>query len=148
VVELEPGYDADVDDALESFWREAVFRARLNHMPSYFGPTPLEVIRPPAWAFGATAAEADAFVRDVESGRTSALAGPLREYAADGEPLPEAGELGIVVDGSGRPRLLLAVTEVVTLPYAAVGVGAVVEGSGHAADTEMLVQQLRVLHSR
>lgn len=139
---------AEVDDSLESFWREAVFRARLNNVPSYFGVTPLEVIRPPAWAFGTTAAEADAFVRDAAAGEVTALAGSLREYAADGEPLPESGELGIVVDGSGRPRLLVAVTEVLRLPFADVEPDAVVEGSGFATDTEMLVQRLRVLYSR
>lgn len=144
----EPGYDADVDETLESFWREAVFRARLIHVPSYFGPTPLEVVRPPAWAFGTTAAEADAFVRDAASGKTSALAGSQRDYAADPEPLPEAGELGIVVDGADRPRLLVTVTEVLTLPYAALGPDTVVEPSGLAPDTEMLVQRFKVLYSR
>ncbi len=143
-----PDDEVELDDVLETFWREAVFRARLNHVPSYFGPTPLEVVRPPAWAFGTTAAEADRFVRDAAAGTTTALAGARREYAAGGEPLPEEGELGIVVDGSDRPRLLVAVTEVVSEPYAALGTGTVVEGSGFAPDTEMLVQRLRVLYSR
>lgn len=147
-MELEPGVDVDVDDTLEAFWREAVFRARLNHMPSYFGPTPLEVVRPPAWSWGTTPEEADDFVRRVVSGSVSSLAGSLREYAADGEPLPEPGELGIVMDGAGRPRLLVVVSEVHTGPHDSLGDDVVVEGEGFVADTEMLVQRLRLLHSR
>ena len=93
----------DIDEALEGFWRRAVFRAKLNHVPSYFGPTPLEVVRPPAWAFGTTADEADGFLRDVLSGRTTAIAGSLRDYRADDGVVPEIGELGIVVDGRRHP---------------------------------------------
>lgn len=140
-------YSEEIDDALESFWRQAVFRARLNHIPSYFGPTALEVVRPPAWSFGTTSAEADRFLREAVSGTTTAIAGSLREYAAGGEPLPEEGEMGIVVDGAGRPRALILTTEIRSLPYAAVGTDTVVEGSGFSPDTEMLVQRFQVLYS-
>ncbi|WP_432478488.1 ASCH domain-containing protein [Nocardioides sp. GXQ0305] len=138
----------DVDEALETFWRRAVFRAKLNHVPSYFGPTPLEVVRPPAWSFGTTDEEAARFVRDLLAGRTTAIAGSERDYLADGGTLPETGELGIVVDGAGTPAALVVVTEVLTVPYAEVDAATtVVEGSGFATDTAMVVQRLDVLYS-
>jgi uncharacterized protein YhfF len=138
----------DIDEALESFWRRAVFRAKINHVPSYFGPTPLEVIRPPAWAFGTTAAESDDFLRNLVDGRTTAIAGSLRDYQSEGGQLPEVGELGIVVDGHDQPAALVVISEVLTVPYAEVdSATTVVEGSGFASDTAMLVQRLSVLHS-
>ena len=138
----------DVDEAIETFWRRAVFRAGLNHVPSYFGPTPLEVVRPPAWSFGTTPDEADGFVRDLLAGRTTAIAGSVRDYSADGGTLPETGELGIVVDGHGTPLALVVVTDVLTVPHAEVDAGStVVEGTGFADDTAMVVQRLRVLYA-
>lgn len=138
----------DIDEALEGFWRRAVFRAKINHVPSYFGPTPLEVVRPPAWAFGTTAEESDIFLRDLLQGRTTAIAGSLRDYRSEGDQLPEVGELGIVVDGRDQPAALVMVSEVLTVPYAEVdSASTVVEGSGFAPDTAMLVQRLSVLHS-
>ena len=138
----------DVDEAIETFWRRAVFRARLNHVPSYFGPTPLEVVRPPAWAFGTTEEEAAGFVRDLLGGRTTAIAGSLRDYRADGAEVPQRGELGIVVDGRGEPRALVAVSAVLTVPYAEVDAAStVVEGTGFAPDTAMVVQRLEVLYA-
>lgn len=138
----------DIDEALEGFWRRAVFRAKINHVPSYFGPTPLEVVRPPAWAFGTTAAESVTFLRDLLQGRTTAIAGSLRDYRSEGDQLPEVGELGIVVDGQDQPAALVMISEVLTVPYAEVdSTTTVVEGSGFAPDTAMLVQRLTVLHS-
>lgn len=138
----------DVDEALETFWRRAVFRAKLNHVPSYFGPTPLEVVRPPAWSFGTSDEEAARFVTDLLAGRTTAIAGSLRDYRADDGDVPEAGELGIVVDARGTPAALVVVTEVLTVPYAEVDPTAtVVEGEGFAPDTAMVVQRLKVLHA-
>ena len=138
----------DIDEALEGFWRRAIFRAGINLVPSYFGPTPLEVIRPPAWAFGTTAEESDTFLLGLLEGRTTAIAGSLRDYQAEGDQLPEVGELGIVVDGHDRPTALVVISEVLTVPYAEVDSGTtVVEGSGFASDTAMIVQRLSVLHS-
>ena len=138
----------ETDGALDTFWRVAVFHARLNGVPSYFGPTPLEVVRPPAWSFGTTGEEAGRFVRDLLDGRTRAIAGSLRDYRADEGQVPEVGELGIVVDDQGSPAALVVVTEVLTVPYAEVDTTTtVVEGSGFAADTAMAVQRLRVLYA-
>ena len=138
----------ETDSALDTFWRVAVFHARLNGVPSYFGPTPLEVVRPPAWSYGETAEEADAFLASIRSGATTATAMPLAELEQVGEPVPQPGELGIVLDGRGDPQALVSVSEVLLVPYAEVDPGfTLVEGEGLVADTPMVVQRLKVLHA-
>ncbi|GAA5119633.1 hypothetical protein GCM10023339_33710 [Alloalcanivorax gelatiniphagus] len=96
-------------EELRVFWELARYHAKLNAAPTYFGPTTLESVPPPAWAYGEVAAESDAFVAQVladEEGRTTA---PVVDYAGD---LPETGVLSILCDGSGMPRALVEVTAV------------------------------------
>jgi uncharacterized protein YhfF len=97
-------------EELRVFWELARYHAKLNAAPTYFGPTTLESVPPPAWAYGDSAGESDAFVAQVlvdGEGRTSA---PTEAYAGD---LPETGVLSILCDGSGVPRALVEVTDVV-----------------------------------
>ena len=54
------------DDEIATFWELARFHAKLNVAPAYFGPTTLEVVRPPAWSFGETPEEADEFVAGLD----------------------------------------------------------------------------------
>ena len=98
--------------AVEAFWELARFHAGMNTAPSYFGPTALEVVPPPAWSFGADPAQADELLALVLEGAKTATASALRDYEADGEPLPEPGNLSILLDGSGHPRALIEVTDV------------------------------------
>jgi uncharacterized protein YhfF len=96
-------------EELRVFWELARFHAKLNAAPTYFGPTTLESVPPPAWTYGETAAESDAYVAQVladELGETTAAAG---DYAGE---LPEAGVLSILCDGSGVPRALVEVDRV------------------------------------
>jgi uncharacterized protein YhfF len=96
-------------EELRVFWDLARFHAKLNAAPTYFGPTTLESVPPPAWAYGDSAAESDAFVARVladEQGETTA---PVADYAGE---LPEVGVLSILCDGSGVPRALVEVTGV------------------------------------
>ena len=96
-------------EELRVFWELARYHAKLNAAPTYFGPTTLESVPPPAWAYGESAGESDAFVAQVladEQGETTATA---EEYAGD---LPETGVLSILCDGSGVPRALVEVTGV------------------------------------
>jgi uncharacterized protein YhfF len=116
--------------AVESFWELARFRAKLNSAPSYFGPTTLEVVPPPAWSFGDTPEQSDALLALVLDGTKTATASALRDYGDD-EPLPEPGTLGILLDGAGRPRALIEVTEVAVVPFDEVTEAhAVLEGEG------------------
>jgi hypothetical protein len=109
----EPEVDLSEDfdhEELRSFWNLARFHAKLNAAPTYFGPTALESVPPPAWAYGDSAEESDAFVAQVladERGRTTAA---TADY--DGE-LPQVGVLSILCDGSGVPRALVEVADVV-----------------------------------
>jgi len=103
--------------AVEAFWELARFRARLNTLPTYFGPTTLEVVPPPAWSFGADRAEADELLDLVLSGTKTATAGALWDYESDGDPLPEPGTLSILLDGSGHPRALIEATDVRVVPF-------------------------------
>jgi uncharacterized protein YhfF len=91
-------------DEVEAFWNVARFHAKLNTLPSYFGPTPLESVPPPAWSFGDDEGLADL----LESGEAT-LVGDRADFA---DELPSFGALGIVCDAAGRPRALVATTGV------------------------------------
>ena len=94
------------DAALQQFWAEA--RTARPELPEH---------RPEAWAFGATPEHADGLLRLVLDGVKTGTASALRDYEADGDPLPEVGELSIILDGSGAPRAVLETTEVTTVPF-------------------------------
>ncbi|MGZ5405714.1 MAG: hypothetical protein ACXWDL_13765 [Nocardioides sp.] len=138
--------DDEIDQHVETFWRQSVFKAKINHMPSYFGPTPLEVVRPPAWSWGENDAEADAFVTDLVAGRTTGFAVPAGAYA-DEEPAPEVGEMGIVLDSGMQPRALVVTTEVLSVSSGELDRDAtVVDGGEVPPGTPMLLQRIRLLH--
>ena len=103
--------------AIEAFWELARFHARLNSAPTYFGPTTLEVVPPPAWAFGDSTVEADELLRLVLDGTKTATASALWDYEVEGEALPEVGSLSILLDGRGHPRALITTTDVEVVPF-------------------------------
>ena len=106
------------DAALHQFWAEA--RTARPELPA-----------PEAWAFDATPEHADGLLRLVLDGVKTGTASSLCDYEADGDPLPEVGELSIILDGSGAPRAVLETTEVVTVPFDQVtGEHAHAEGEG------------------
>ena len=102
---------------VEAFWELARFHAKLNTAPSYFGPTTLEVVPPPAWSFGADAEQADALLQLVLDGSKTATAGALWDFETDGESIPEPGSLSIILDGQGHPRALIECTASVVVPF-------------------------------
>jgi len=105
-------------DEIEQFWELARNRARTNPVPGYFPPLGDEAVAPPAWAFGATAEQADALLALVLDGTKTATAGAQWDYEADGEVLPAVGDLSIVLDGRGHPRALIEVRRVEVVPFA------------------------------
>ncbi|MFL6003553.1 MAG: ASCH domain-containing protein [Nocardioides sp.] len=107
----------DRSSDVEAFWQLARFHARLNSAPTYFGPTTLEVVPPPAWAFGDSAEEGDELLQLVLDGTKTATASALWDYEGESEALPEAGNLSILLDGSGRPRALINTTDVAVVPF-------------------------------
>ena len=109
----QPGVDpSEIDfdhEELRVFWDLARYHAKLNAAPTYFGPTTLESVPPPAWAYGDSVEESDAFVEQVladEAGSATALG---EDYAGE---VPETGTLSILCDGSGVPRALVEVSDV------------------------------------
>lgn len=109
--------DGSSDEAVSAFWADARRRARLSQIPGYFGPNALESLQPPAWSFGATPEQADELLALVLDGTKTATASALWDYEAEGEEPPSAGVLGIVLDGSGRPRALIVTTAVEVVPF-------------------------------
>ena len=108
---VEPS-EIDFDhEELRVFWDLARYHAKLNAAPTYFGPTTLESVPPPAWAYGDAAGESDAFVAQVLGDDGGSTRAATADY---GDELPEAGVLSILCDGSGKPRALVEVTEVTT----------------------------------
>ncbi|RYB90496.1 hypothetical protein EUA93_20340 [Nocardioides oleivorans] len=102
--------DVEFDhEELRVFWDLARYHAKLNAAPTYFGPTTLESVPPPAWAFGDSAEESDAFVEHVLDDEKGSTTATVADY---GDELPETGVLSILCDGSGAPRALLEVTDV------------------------------------
>lgn len=108
---------ADVSEEIETFWVMARRQARLESLPGYFGPTPLASVMPPAWSFGATPEQSTELADLVVDGVKTATAGAAEDYTAEGEQLPEPGVLGIVLDGDGHPRALVATTEVQVVAF-------------------------------
>lgn len=66
---------------------------------------------PEAWAFGATPQQADELLALMLAGAKTGTASSLGDYS-EGEPLPQVGDLSIVLDGAGAPRAVLEVTAV------------------------------------
>ena len=97
-------------EELRVFWDLARFHAKLNAAPTYFGPTTLESVPPPAWAYGESAEESDAFVAQVLADEKGSTTAAEDDYAGE---LPQSGVLSILCDGSGVPRALVEVTDVV-----------------------------------
>lgn len=105
------------ETSIEAFWSLARRHARLSTLPGYFGPSTLEVVTPPAWSFGADPDQADRLLQLVLDGTKTATASAREDYDLDDGPLPQPGVLGILLDGHGRPRALVATTHVEVVPF-------------------------------
>lgn len=114
-----------------AFWEIARVRARLDHAPGEFGPTPLGALQPPAWSFGATPDQADSLLALVLDGTKTATAGALWDYQAEGDDVPTIGEMSILLDSDGHPRALVVTTQVDVVPFEQVSAEhAYLEGEG------------------
>lgn len=72
---------------------------------------------PEAWAFGATPQLADELLALVQSGVKTATASSLWDYEAAEDPVPKVGELSIILDGRGIPRVLIETTSMEVMPF-------------------------------
>lgn len=71
---------------------------------------------PEAWAFGAESTQADELLGLVLAGIKTGTASSLWDFEAEGEPLPAAGDLSILLDGRGEPRAVIRSTDVHVAP--------------------------------
>lgn len=104
--------DAERARRVQEFWEAARVRAGLMRTAVVTGMTTAATMPPPAWAFGDNPTLADELLELVLAGTKTATATSLTELEADGDRLPEVGDLSIVLDGSGEPRALIRTTEV------------------------------------
>jgi len=89
--------------SVTEFWRRAATDAGLD-------PT---AAVPEAWSFADTPDLADALLTAVISGRKTGTSTSVAELEADGDPVPQVGELSILTDGAGIPRALIRTTSVI-----------------------------------
>lgn len=88
-------------DAVSEFWLRAARAAGLD-----------PAAEPPAWSFADTPRLADELLQAVLDGRKTGTSTSMLELTDDGEPVPQPGELSIVLDGAGAPRAVIRTTAV------------------------------------
>lgn len=112
---------APASSPVEAFWQRycALHPAEANH--------PI----PEAWGFGDSAAMADELGALVVQGIKTATCSLLWEYEDRDEPVPRAGDLSIILDGTGQPLCIIRTTVVDVIPFNAVTADfAFAEGEG------------------
>ena len=93
--------------AEEAYWKQ--FKEEHNLPNAVFGS---------AWAFGASASQADELAQLTLTGEKNATASAYELYQLEGEPLPTANSCyDILLDGSGNPVAVLCTKEVSVVPY-------------------------------
>lgn len=92
-----------------AFWREA--RAAVPTLPA--DPPPADRV----WGFGATPEHADGLLALVVAGTKTGTASDLWGYEVDDEPLPQVGQLDVILDGAGVPRAVIENTSVEIVPF-------------------------------
>lgn len=102
---------------VNQFWEHARQSPSLNPIQEWIGPRVTGTVPPPAWAFGDTAEVADQLADEVVAGTKTTTTSLLWQYEAEGAPLPEKGDLGIVLDGRDKPRALIMTTDVRVVPF-------------------------------
>ena len=84
-----------------------------------------------AWHFCDNESDADELAELVLAGRKRATAGLLWSYEAEGEALPQVGDLNVITDWGGRARCVIRVTSVEVVPFESVTREfAAIEGEG------------------
>jgi uncharacterized protein YhfF len=83
------------------------------------------------FSFGDSEALADTLAKLVLSGVKRGTAGAVWAYEADGQRMPEPGDLSILTNGAGHPLCVIEVTSVSVVPFNLVPASfALIEGEG------------------
>lgn len=113
--EIEQG--SVLDDEIASFWETARGHAGLGKIAVVGGLTVAAGIPPVAWAFGDNPVLADELLALVLAGTKTATSSALADYDAEDTPIPEVGELSIILDGEGHPAALIRTTHVQVVAF-------------------------------
>ena len=81
---------------------------------------PADTAQPDAWPFGDSVELADELLSLVLEGPKRATAGAVAEYELDQIPVPQVGDLEIILDGAMRPRAVIEITAVRIGPLSSV----------------------------
>ncbi|MFG6161973.1 ASCH domain-containing protein [Schaalia turicensis] len=123
--------NTQVEGFLEAFWARAVTRGKINPLEVITGGESISAFRPPAFSFGLTSEEATEIAELIVAGRKTATSSWADSYRAEDVPLPEKGDLAIVLDGEERPRALIRTDSVEVMPFTEVSAQiAQAEGEG------------------
>lgn len=95
--------------ACDAFWRAYLAELPADH--------PHHATKPDSFGFGDEPNLAEELAALVLAGQKRATTSLAEEYTALGEPLPQAGNLSIIVRGDGRPVALVECTRVDTVPF-------------------------------
>lgn len=109
--------DTALDSETAEFWEAARGHAGLGDIAVVGGVSAAAGVAPAAWAFGDNPRIADELLALVLAGTKTATSSALSDYDADDTPIPEAGELSIILDGEGHPAALIRTTEVEIVPF-------------------------------
>ncbi len=69
-----------------------------------------------AWGFGDSAEMAEELGQLVLAGTKTATASIVKEYEADGDPIPPVGDISIILDGQDKPLCIIETTEITIKP--------------------------------
>ena len=67
--------------------------------------------------FGDSAELSDRLLGLIRTGKKTATCGALRDYEADGDPVPRPGDILIARDANGAPALVYEITECTVRPF-------------------------------
>ena len=102
------------EDAVEHFWVQARTEGKLNRLESIVGQNVAATVPPPVWTTSPDPATATEDVNELLRSGTLSQAVAVAELQQAGQPPPQVGDLGIVLDGEGQPRALVRTAEVGT----------------------------------
>lgn len=92
---------------VDRFWQNARIEGKLNRLEVVVGQEPHGTVPPPVWASSLDPSQANADVAELLETGQLVTASALTEYEQADVPLPEIGDLAIVLDGSEHPRALV-----------------------------------------
>lgn len=94
-------------ERIERFWREFLVKTGRAKNTGYFD----------AFHFCNDEKNANELLELVLEGAKRATASAVPLYEAEGEALPQIGDLSIVTDWDGNPKCVIETTAVITLPF-------------------------------